>query len=180
MNENRYENITGTKEIIIDTDFADERIVFTDFANQSHSTDITIRMLGKGAKCTCIGRIIASGSEEKKWKIRLVLEGDGQVGELDVKAIAEDSSFVSIDGGGVADKKSKDGNLKITEKAFLFSSLSRAKAIPVLRVETENIASASHSASIAPFDADMFFFMASRGLCLSQAQYLMKKGILEI
>jgi Fe-S cluster assembly scaffold protein SufB len=36
--------------------------------------------------------------------------------------------------------------------------------LPILRVETENVKSAGHGATIAPFDEEMFFYLESRGI----------------
>lgn len=175
-----FHNPSGEKKIVIDEKNSISKIIITDDEAGNKNFSLSVDVKGDNAKVEVIGRMEAKNSDEKKWNISLILHGKNQTGILDLKGISNDNSSVEFDGGGIAKSSSEAGNIQVSEKIFLFSEKAKAKAIPVLRVETENISSASHSASISPFSKELFFFLESRGIPKEEGKILLKQGILEI
>ena len=112
--------------------------------------------------------------------ISVYLHGKNQTAKIDVRGISEDSSLLNFNGGGIVTKESEQCRMEIIQKIYLFSEKSKAKATPVLRVETDNVLSALHSASIAPFSEDLFFYMESRGITKKDAKDLLRIGLLKV
>lgn len=170
---------TGVKKIILTKENFEEKIYIEDFADHSSVFDLEVRVQGKNSSVEIIGRIESTKENKKTWKISLVLEGENQSGRLDLKGVCDEKGFLEFDGGGVIGRNSSNGKMAIEEKILLFSKNSSAKAIPVLRVETEDVQSASHSANISPFDEEIFFYLQSRGIGTDEGKILLKDGMLK-
>lgn len=59
-------------------------------------------------------------------------------------------------------ENSKNSEVDISQKVILLSKTAKIWLIPRLCSDTENISSASHSASVAPIDEEQFFYLWSR------------------
>lgn len=179
------ENITFTnpehsEKIIISENNIQQKITLTDTQSGSRNFFLEVIVTGENSGVEILGRAESKNSDTKKWKISLVLAGKNQKGVLDLKGIADEKGRLEFDGGGVVEKNSSDGDISVTEKIVLFSKNAKAKNIPVLRVETENVAAASHAASIAPFNKEIFFFLESRGIAPAEGKVLLREGFLDI
>lgn len=171
-------NPSGAEEIIISGKNEKIEIFLDDRADGSREYNLDIFVRGENSVVSVKGRMDGKNKDKKKWNISLFLEGKNQSAILDLKGVAEEQSFIEFDGGGIIKTSSENGQIQVSEKIYLFSGNAKAKAIPVLRVETENVLSASHSASISPFNEELFFFLESRGIPREEGKYLLKKGIL--
>lgn len=171
---------SGAKEIIITEENSNETITLQDFETGDRNFSLVVRVQGKNSRVEIIGRAESKQKEKKKWNISLFLEGKNQSGILDLKGVCDSGGFLEFDGGGIIAQNSSQGKLKIEEKIVIFSSDSSAKAIPVLRVETDDVLSASHSASISPFNEEIFFYLASRGVNQKEGKNILKEGMLLI
>ncbi len=176
----QFKNPTGTKTIIFSEKNFQKKIFLEDFDEGSRNFDLYIEVLGENTQVEIIGRAESRQKNTKKWKVSLVLKGKNQTGKLDLKGIADEKGKLEFDGGGIIEKNSSGGNVEVQEKIILFSPTAKAKNIPVLRVETENVSSANHSASIAPFEPEIFFFLESRGISPEEGKKLLREGFLKI
>ena len=179
------ENITFTnpensEKVIISENNIQKKIIITDFEAGSREFFLEVVVTGENSEVEIVGRAESRNSDRKNWKVSLVLAGKNQKGVLDLKGIADEKGRLNFDGGGVIEKKSSGGDISVTEKIVLFSKTAKAKNIPVLRVETENLRSASHSASIAPFNSEIFFFLESRGISQEDGKVLLREGFLGV
>jgi Fe-S cluster assembly scaffold protein SufB len=168
----------GKEELLFSSEKGVHVVSLEDFSEGSRSFSLRITLLGKGEQICIIGRASSERHDQKEWKITVILAGEDQRATLSLHAIADGSSKIIFDGVGILEKNSQNGSLSIQEKVVLFSEFARAKAIPVLRVETDSVLQASHSASVAPFNEDLFFYCASRGLDQKETKDLLRKGFL--
>lgn len=173
-------NQNGEKKIILLEKNIQKKFFVEDFEAGSRNFSLEVIVQGENSEVEIVGRAESKNSDQKKWKISLVLAGKNQKGVLDLKGIADEKGRLEFDGGGVIASKSEEGNISVQEKIVLFSKNAKAKNVPVLTVETENVNSASHSASIAPFDKEVFFFLESRGISPDSGKSLLREGFLEI
>lgn len=176
----RLVNQNGEKKIILSEKNIQKKFFIEDFEVGNRNFSLEVIVQGENSEVEIIGRAESKNSDQKKWKISLVLAGKNQKGVLDLKGIADEKGRLEFDGGGVIASSSEEGNISVQEKIVLFSKNAKAKNVPVLTVETENVNSASHSASIAPFDKEVFFFLESRGISPEEGKKLLRKGFLEL
>lgn len=176
----KFKNPSGEKKIIIVENNIQEKFFLQDFKKGSRDFFLEVLVRGENAQIEIIGRAESTNNDEKKWKISLILEGKNQKGILDLKGIADEKGKLEFDGGGIIKKNSSQGTIAVREKIVLFSKNAKAKNIPILRVETEDVFSAQHSASIAPFNKEIFFFLESRGISPEDGKNVLREGFLQI
>ncbi len=182
MNTIELVSPVGEKEINITDANTQTFIRVTDIAGDEKETQfslvVNITEECTNGKVTVCARYETQKTQKKIFNLSVVLHGKHQSVDIDVKGISDDTSLLNFNGGGVVAKNSEECSVHLVQKIYLFSQKSRAKATPVLRVETDNIVSASHSASVSPFSKDIFFYMATRGIQKQDAKILLREGLL--
>jgi Fe-S cluster assembly protein SufD len=168
----------GKKRIIVQKD-EKLRIILSDREFGSREFELIVDIEGENAECEVVGVMECHNEDEKVWNLWQNLHGVRQKGEIDIRAVAEDASRIEINGRGVIKQQSHEGEVHINEKVVLFDK-AKAKALPVLRVETHNVRAASHGASVSPIDPMKVFYLRSRGISESKAKMMLKEGFLEL
>ncbi len=157
-----------------------KKIIISDLEEGSRDFILEVVVEGENSQVEISGKAEAKNTDHKNWKISVVLAGKNQKGVLNLRGIADEKGKITFDGGGIIQKNSSGGDMDVTEKIVLFSKHAKAKNVPVLRVETEDLSSANHSASIAPFEKEIFFFLESRGISKEDGKKLLREGFLDI
>ena len=181
MNTTTLISPAGTKTITISEKNTEHTISIDNTDENNNDFNLTVHATAESenTSITIVGRFEAKKNNKKKIHISLFLHGKNQSGTIDLKGVSDENAFIEFNGGGIIEKNSENCTMNIVQKIFLFSKKAKAKAIPVLRVETDNVQSASHSASIAPFSKDIYFFMETRGISKDDAKIILKNGILQ-
>ncbi|MBI5414516.1 SufD family Fe-S cluster assembly protein [Candidatus Peregrinibacteria bacterium] len=174
----KFESPSGEKTIKLLQDEESE-IFLSDTLSGSRNFELHIFLDGNNAKVYIRGILTTQKSDKKEWKIFVHCKGSSQTASLDLKGVADGNSFLELSGNGILTKNSKEGAVTLREKVVLLSPNATVKALPILRVETENVAEASHSASITPFDEEMYFYLESRGINREEGKKLLLDGFLK-
>lgn len=169
-------NPSGKKTITLETNESQE-IFLEDIEPGNRDFELTIELTGENAECHIKGRAQTQNSDKKHWKITQNFSGKNQNGSIDVKGISEDEGFLNIDGAAVLKQSSSQASAHISEKVMLFGN-GKGKLLPVLRVETDDVAAASHGASIAPVEPEKILYFLSRGIPKTEAEKIVKEGFL--
>lgn len=191
MNRIELVSPSGTQEICITEKNSENIVTILNFEKEEEqkvtnnsenifNLNIHIDKNAENVNICVIARYETSKKQKKECNISVYLHGKNQTAKIDVRGISEDSSLLNFNGGGIVTKESEQCRMEIIQKIYLFSEKSKAKATPVLRVETDNVLSALHSASIAPFSEDLFFYMESRGITKKDAKDLLRIGLLKV
>lgn len=173
----QLQNPNGHKTITIGKDET-LHLELQDFESGSRDFNLTIELEGENAVCHVKGRAQSTGDDRKCWRVKQLFKGHNQTGSIDLRGTAEDQSFLEFDGNGTLTTQSSDADANITEKIILFDD-AKGKSLPVLRVETDQVKSAGHGASIAPVDPEKLLYFESRGVKKKQAANLIKTGFLK-
>ena len=174
---------SGTKEITVTESNSDTLISISDVegnADENFTLIVNIAKECENANVTLQARYETQKKQRKFLTLSVYLHGKNQTAKIDVRGISDDESLLSFNGGGIVTKNSEHCSVEIIQKIHLFSEKSKAKAVPVLRVETDNIVSASHSASVAPFEKEIFFYMETRGISKIDAKNILRKALLQM
>lgn len=153
-------------------------IMLEDFTEGQRDFELTIELLAENAVCHVKGRAQAKGHDRKNWQVKQFFKGANQTGSIDLRGTAEDESFLGFDGNGTLTPQSRQAEAHITEKIILFDN-ARGRSLPVLRVETDQVKSAGHGASIAPVDPEKILYFQARGISRKEAENLIKVGFLK-
>lgn len=156
-----------------------KQVHLEDFSTASTSFHLEVVLVGNNAVIEVIGRAQSLGKSHKKWVISLTFNGENQKGILNLRGTAEDESLLEFDGAAILSKGSMEAEVEIVEKIVLFDS-AKGRCLPILTVKTDKVKSASHAASIAPFEDEQVLFCESRGLGRKASEDLLKEGFLAI
>ena len=173
----KFTDPSGVKTVQVTSNEVLE-ITLEDFSSGSRDFKLTVELLAENAECHIKGRAQATGSDHKNWQIKQMFMGQDQTGTIDLRGTAEDDSFLGFDGNGTLTTTSRQADANITEKIILFDN-ARGRSLPVLRVETDQVKSAGHGASIAPVDPEKILYFQSRGVNRKSAEALIKTGFLQ-
>ena len=106
-------------------------------------------------------------------------EGDQAVMAITHRGFAAGGAFL-VHRGGVRVLESTRGVTAVVDTAFMLADrLSYAVAVPVLEVDTGEVAEARHSALVAPPDDAAVFYLSQRGLSPEEVRELLALGAVE-
>ncbi len=167
---------TGTRTLTLGPD---ESLDITLRDDQPGSRQFTLEVIHQSprSRCTVRGVAQAFGRDQKVWQITQRLCGPHQSADITLHGTAEDHATLQFDGVGELARSSTQGTVNIEERIMLFDS-ARGRSLPVLTVMTDDVAAASHAASIAPVSPDILLYCASRGLSPTTAKHMVKAGFL--
>ena len=170
-------NPTGHKHLKVQDKEVLE-IQLEDFEAGSRDFELTVELMGKNAECHISGRAQTHNKDRKSWQVKQIFRGQDQVGSIDLRGTAENQSFLAFDGAANLAHESVDAEANIEEKIILFDK-AKGRSLPVLRVETDKVKSASHGASIAPVSGEKLLYLESRGVNRKAAEEILKVGFLK-
>lgn len=169
-------NPEGTKKIIVEAN-QNLEITLQDLEAGSRTFELEVYLEGENSQCSITGRATSTQKDQKVWKIKQIYQGQNQTGNIELKGTAEDNALLQFDGGALLEQSSAQANAHIDERIILFDD-AKGKCLPVLRVETDDVASAGHGASIAPIEPEKILFLSSRGIDTNTAKQMLKDGFL--
>lgn len=175
-NEMEITKPEGEKHVTLGVDES-MHIKLQDFEAGSRDFTLTVELQGDRAECHISGRAQSHGQDRKNWQVKQIFSGQDQTGSIDLRGTAEDQSFLAFDGAATLAQNSKDADANIEERIILFDQ-AKGRSLPVLRVETDAVKSASHGASIAPVSQEQVLYLQSRGIATSEAENMLKEGFL--
>jgi len=173
----KISNPKGSKHIIVGNN---EKLLvqLEDFDAGSREFTLEVELKGENAYCEIQGRIQSRKNDVKQWNVVMKFNGANQTGIIELRGTAEDEAKLELNGTGIIDKKSTQATAQVKEKIILFGN-AKGKALPVLTVQTDNVKSASHSASVAPVSDEQILYLQSRGIEKKEAQEMLKDGFLK-
>ncbi len=149
-----------------------------DFESGSREFMLEVNLKGDNAHCEIQGRVQTRNKDIKRWNVVMKFNGANQTGIIELRGTAEDSSNLELNGTAIIEKSSIQASAQVREKVLLFDQ-AKGKALPILTVRTDDVKSASHSASVAPLSDEQILYLQSRGIGKKEAQAVLKEGFLK-
>lgn len=179
---NKIININDFKEnkVIDIIDKEHINISFIDKSSQDQNYCLEINLKWDNSSVIINWRIQSKKNEIKKYKVKINFYWNNQKWILDLRWTAEWNSKIIFEWTWVLLKNSRQSNIKINENILLLSDRAIGQALPILRVETDNIKEASHSASISPIEESIKYYLASRWINEKKITNIIKKSFLRI
>src|SRR6185295_4597174 len=87
---------------------ADEHLALflQDLEKGSRDFELEVFLEGENASAEIRGIAKSNAQKEKKWKIKILLNGKNQNAKLDLRGVADDSSLIRFDGSGIVGENS--------------------------------------------------------------------------
>jgi Fe-S cluster assembly protein SufD len=170
-------NPENSKHIIV-SDNEKLLVQLEDFDAGSREFELKVDLKGENAHCEIQGRIQTMKKDMKQWNVVMKFNGANQMGIIELRGTAEDDAQLELNGTGIIAKTSTQATAHVREKIILLGN-GKGKALPVLTVQTDNVKSASHSASVAPVSDEQILYLQSRGIGKNEAQEVLKTGFLK-
>ncbi len=170
-------NPESVKHIIVGDN---EKLVvqLEDFEKGSRAFELNVELKGENAHCEVQGRIQSRKNDVKQWNVMMQFNNANQTGIIELRGTAEDAAQLELNGTGIIAKTSTQATTRVKEKIMLFGN-GKGKALPILTVQTNDVKSASHSASVAPVSDEQILYLQSRGIGKEEAQEMLKTGFLK-
>ncbi len=165
------------KKIIEIQDTTPLHIKLEDYSEENRSFQLIIKLKSEGASCVVEGRIQAKSNAQKSWTVHQVFENKDQKGVIVLRGVSEEKGVIELNGAGILMSSSQNCDARVEEKILLFDE-GRGRMLPVLTVKTNEVGSASHSASLTPINEEILLYAQSRGYDLNTAKEMIKNGFL--
>lgn len=152
-----------------------ERVLPLVWTSGSGEITVNAKLVGRGAKLNVVGAFFLSNKDEVKLDINISHVAQDTSSDTLIKSVLSGSSVGKFYGLVDIKKGAKNTNTFFREDALLLSGSAKAEAIPALEID-ENEVKAGHASTVGPVDAEMLFYLQSRGITQSEARRLIVQG----
>lgn len=158
----------------------DSKLTFVLFAIEGweETAKITFEFAGSGSELNCLGLIVGTGSMKFAFEtisLHLVPETKAS---YRIRAAMFDRSFVDYKGNLVITKPAQITDTYLSHDTLLLSDFARAKTVPALEIEADDV-KAGHAATIGKVDDELMFYLLSRGIVKKEAEQMLINSFFE-
>lgn len=136
-----------------------------------------VELLDAGIEVTILGGWHLKNKDAVSIMLDIVHKAPHTRSNTTLRAVAEDSSNISLTGTIIVEPKAQDTNAFLTENILLLSDSAHAEAVPNLEIEANEV-KCSHAATITNIDEEHLFYCASRGIPEAKAKQIIVDGFL--
>ena len=135
-------------------------------------------LLGEGSEAEDME--VLFGNKEQQFDVysTLLHTGRNTTGRVLSNGVLRDKSVSILKGMIKISEGAKNSNSFLDEHVMLLSKEAKAKAIPGLEIETNEV-KATHSASVSQIEDDKIFYLMSRGLSEEETKKMIALGFFE-
>lgn len=150
-------------------------ILLAGFGN-TQSRDITIR-LKQHSSVSVIGLFSGNKKQMYRCDLSVIHEGEGAKSRVILKGIFTDAADAMLNGTIHILPKGQQADARLEERVLLLSSEARARTIPNLEIEANDV-KASHAATVSRISEDELFYLGTRGLTKQRAEKMLLSSFL--
>ena len=166
-------------EKVIESKKRDEDIELVLLLDQAPSDDLMeINLAHEGVNLNLICLVLAKQNHKIPLNIKINHLARATASQALIKGIAADSAEITAKVVARIAKGARAAKTKVIMKMLIASPAARAKPIPALEIE-ENEVEAGHAASVGRLEDDQLFYLMSRGLSEEQAKKLLIDGFIQ-
>lgn len=139
---------------------------------------ITFEFIGKNSELECLGLIIGTG--ESKFCFETISRHltTNTKASYRIRAAMFDRSLVDYKGNLIIPKVGQITDTYLSHDTLLLSDYARAKTVPALEIEANDV-KAGHAATIGKVDDELMFYLLSRGIDAKEAEQMLINGFFE-
>lgn len=124
-------------------------------------------------------KVIAIGSGDQKLSYTTQAQhfGRSSVSQMITRAVMREEATAIINGITKIEKGATNCDGQQTERVLMLSPNARGDANPILLIDEDDV-TAGHAASVGQVNAEQIYYLMSRGISRSEAEYLVILGFL--
>jgi|GEM_PF-565266 len=153
-------------------------VVFVGCRGWSQSRKMVFDLIGRNTDLTFLGFIVGLGSEAFPFETISNHIAQQTKAHYYLRAAMFGASNVDYQGKLIIQKHAQLADTYLAHHTLLLSDDSRARTIPALEIEADDV-KAGHAATIGKVDKDLMFYLLSRGISREQAEELLIHGFFE-
>lgn len=139
---------------------------------------MTFEMAGRNSELRFLGFFVGMGEQNFGFETISRHNAPESKAHYFLRAAMFDSSVIDYKGTLAIPKGAQLSDAYLAHHTLLLSDKARAKSIPALEIEADDI-KAGHAATIGKADKDLMFYLKSRGIDEKEAQHLLITGFFE-
>jgi len=132
-----------------------------------------VELAGADATLRWHAAMLGAGQQAHDAYVRVTHDAPGARTEQAYRGIAADRSRIAFNGHMRVTSRARGANSDQTLRSLLAGPAAEANARPQLEIDTDDVR-ASHGATVGKLDADMLFYLLSRGIAPDAAESLLK------
>ena len=148
------------------------------FGGKKVRSSVYSLLLGEGSEAEDIEVLFGNKSQQFDVFSNLVHTGRNTTGRVLSNGVMKDNSNALFKGMIKISEGAKNTNAFLGEHVMLLSREAKAKAIPGLEIETNEV-KATHSASVSQIEEEKLFYLMSRGLTGEEAKKMIAFGFFD-
>ena len=138
---------------------------------------LDVDLIGQHAQATISGAYLLAGKEQFDFIANQNHYAPKTTSALCARGILAGSAHAVYQGLITVDQKADGTDARQENKNILLSDMAKAHSVPTMEVKTDDV-SCLHGSAIAKLDAELVWYVQSRGLSYEQAQKLLLQGFL--
>ncbi|XJS10846.1 Fe-S cluster assembly protein SufD [Aerococcaceae bacterium WGS1372] len=139
--------------------------------------DTYTELKGQGSESNTNIISIANGKQTQMVNTKLLNAGHNSVANIFQHGVILDQARLSFNGIGHIVKDAKEADAQQESRLMMLSQESRGDTNPILYIDEFEV-TAGHAASVGQVDPEQLYYLMSRGLSQSDAEYLLIRGFL--
>jgi len=136
---------------------------------------VTFELSGRHAEIQFLGFILGNGKNNFAFETFSHHTVPETKGHFYVKAVMFDQSLVDYKGNIIIEKPAQLSDSYLAHHTMLLSDQSRARSIPALEIEADDV-KAGHAATIGKVEEELMFYLCSRGVPPKEAEQMLIEG----
>lgn len=153
--------------------------VALNLGGQLQHIEAETNLVGAGATVEWVASTFATAGQALLTAPWLRHAGTNTEGHMDFKTVVSGNGYTVFDGMIKIEKKSRGTISRLEEHALHLSPEARSDSIPGLMIDTNDVQRAGHASTSGEVDAEMLFYMQSRGIKRDDAIHLIINGFFE-
>ncbi|MDO8490356.1 MAG: SufD family Fe-S cluster assembly protein [bacterium] len=138
---------------------------------------LTVNLAGDGASLECIFALIGDCDTAFPFDIVVNHQAVHTKSAVYIRSVLNGESSVHSEGRMCITSHAKSSDTYFSHHALLVSKGARAKIIPSLEIENDDVR-AGHAVTVGRVDEDVLFYCAARGVDRQEATHLVTRGFL--
>ncbi len=146
--------------------------------NGSSLTKATNSAYASGEESDLLVNELVFGSSSQRFDINTFIANNNEKTRaiLESGALLKDSSFCILKGYAKVGEGARGSHSNVEERGMLLDPMARVEPLPDMSIDYGNEVTATHSASTAPIDPEVLFYLNSRGLDEKKAKRIFLTG----
>lgn len=145
----------------------------------TESGEYEVRLEKEGSEVEIRGAWRVRKNDQLKIALRIVHAASHTHSRTLLRAVAQDTAQVTLNGTIVVEPGASQTNAFLTENILLLSPSAVAHAVPNLEIHTDEV-KCSHAATVSPIPESQIFYLQSRGISRERAEDLVVDGFLAL